>query len=485
MQQSQVEALKILGELVSWDLLSSTSEGSLPFQDVSADEWYSRYLLYAVEKNIIDDSGNFFEPAKPITRGKMAEYIYRDYVVRETGDAYDVKYDAQFIGGGSSGTPSADCTNADIAQSMLYDQVIANDPKKDFFALYRKKDPVRKRDYFQVFTDDSKSGIVENVSEKSWFFWLDTAPNTKFGHDTKMMTVNFNGCTISQNSSFLWPIVDGKELWNTDTERTNTKDLTYVGTKAGLAPQASLPSPVMKPCNAPADSKKFALIVSFGEDRFFKQDAVNMNTFLCNKGYQTSYIDNTPANPFTEISRQLDVISTLSTRNGGNKAFFFYVTSHGMQPSGNLVVRMENGTDAAGNPIQNVVTIPLPDLAETMKTHGFETMNSEEFSLVHDTCYSGNVVPLYEQKAAALAKTIVGWVSASSQSNQESIGDSNTGSYHTNTLLHCIENSLPYASFAKCVDGEAQKNLGADYATATPIIEKLTPATDDVVPFLP
>lgn len=47
-----------------------------PFDDVSKDDWYAPYAKFARDNDLLDFSGNFY-PAKEITRGEVAEALYR------------------------------------------------------------------------------------------------------------------------------------------------------------------------------------------------------------------------------------------------------------------------------------------------------------------------------------------------------------------------------------------------------------------------
>jgi len=72
-----VENLKIL--LLTQNV-SLTSEMVMadPYADAMKDQWYAPYVQYAKEKGLIDaDSKNMVYPAQGMTRGKLAETMYR------------------------------------------------------------------------------------------------------------------------------------------------------------------------------------------------------------------------------------------------------------------------------------------------------------------------------------------------------------------------------------------------------------------------
>ena len=51
-----------------------------PYDDVDANEWYAPYVAYAKELEIIDPNVSKIYPAKEMTRGEIAEIIYKNVV---------------------------------------------------------------------------------------------------------------------------------------------------------------------------------------------------------------------------------------------------------------------------------------------------------------------------------------------------------------------------------------------------------------------
>lgn len=84
-----VENLKILLLTQKTDL-STLSVSVDPYADAYADQWYATYVQYAKNKNLIDaDGGNMIYPAQGMTRGKLAETMYRLMYIKEMGlDSY-------------------------------------------------------------------------------------------------------------------------------------------------------------------------------------------------------------------------------------------------------------------------------------------------------------------------------------------------------------------------------------------------------------
>ncbi len=80
-----VENLKILLLTQKVDL-NTIVVISNPYADAFADQWYAKYVEYAKEKNLIDaDGSNMIFPAQGMTRGKLAEAMYRLMLMKEMG----------------------------------------------------------------------------------------------------------------------------------------------------------------------------------------------------------------------------------------------------------------------------------------------------------------------------------------------------------------------------------------------------------------
>lgn len=77
---SRVEFLAILGlasgENIPTDLLKS-------WKDISWNHWSHKYAQFALKYNLLDNiSGDTFRPNDPITRGEIAEAVYRYLVIK-------------------------------------------------------------------------------------------------------------------------------------------------------------------------------------------------------------------------------------------------------------------------------------------------------------------------------------------------------------------------------------------------------------------
>ena len=79
-QVNKVEALKILGEVQGWDRLALGEVPEAPYKDTYRFSWYSPYVYFAKENGILFEETDYLYPSESITRGYMAEIVYRSIV---------------------------------------------------------------------------------------------------------------------------------------------------------------------------------------------------------------------------------------------------------------------------------------------------------------------------------------------------------------------------------------------------------------------
>lgn len=100
---SRVEALKFIFE----GIREAVSEGKLPFPDVSASEWYGRYLYTAYEKGVVDGyPDGTFRPTNTVNKAEFYKILFN-------GMGVDVNPNV-------SGTPFKDVTEEDWFAPYVY-----------------------------------------------------------------------------------------------------------------------------------------------------------------------------------------------------------------------------------------------------------------------------------------------------------------------------------------------------------------------------
>lgn len=74
---NKVEALKMLGEIQDWDRLAMAEVPENAFNDTYRFSWYSPYLYFAKENDLLFEEVDYFYPGENVTRGYMAELVTR------------------------------------------------------------------------------------------------------------------------------------------------------------------------------------------------------------------------------------------------------------------------------------------------------------------------------------------------------------------------------------------------------------------------
>lgn len=77
---NKVEAIKMIAKVYSWEPKTVIEK---PFLDTPINEWYTADVHLAKLKNLLATSGQYFYPANNISRGEIAEIIYRYLIIME------------------------------------------------------------------------------------------------------------------------------------------------------------------------------------------------------------------------------------------------------------------------------------------------------------------------------------------------------------------------------------------------------------------
>jgi murein DD-endopeptidase MepM/ murein hydrolase activator NlpD len=65
-----------------------------PYQDVDTSAWYASYITLAKDKNLLDSSSNLIRPNEKLSRGEVAQMLYRIIVMKASGK---FKYDRTLV----------------------------------------------------------------------------------------------------------------------------------------------------------------------------------------------------------------------------------------------------------------------------------------------------------------------------------------------------------------------------------------------------
>lgn len=128
---NKVEALKML--LVSHQV-QTQRPSSRPYLDVEVDAWFSEFVSYVKDKNLIGVLGDNFSPGEDMTRADLAEIIYRLLTVREQGlEAFpSTNIPTMIPETTSSSTSSREISITDgVKHSIPIEDIRAGGPPKD------------------------------------------------------------------------------------------------------------------------------------------------------------------------------------------------------------------------------------------------------------------------------------------------------------------------------------------------------------------
>ncbi|HCW32029.1 MAG: 5'-nucleotidase [Candidatus Peregrinibacteria bacterium GW2011_GWF2_39_17] len=222
---NKVEALKILGELVEWDLEAiDPSLVQSPYQDVNLNEWYGKYLAYAIEHNLLDDDGTLLGVATPITRGQITEYLYRDYVIRTLEiPRYEYTYDEEILGYSRQTNPVETLGNSDYdyVSQLIYDQVIAQNQYIDELIAFMEPIPYPAGDTIGIYDMKEPNGIREEMTlpEDYWIAFIDLMPHADWEHPAMIVLVNAETYDLDYTPVTSWPMHNGAGLWSSRETR--------------------------------------------------------------------------------------------------------------------------------------------------------------------------------------------------------------------------------------------------------------------------
>ena len=83
---TKAEFVKMLVESAGYNA-KNYQVGSKPFSDVELGAWYAPYIALAKEKNLLDTSINTFKPNEAMSRGDVAQLLYRAVLMSASGKA--------------------------------------------------------------------------------------------------------------------------------------------------------------------------------------------------------------------------------------------------------------------------------------------------------------------------------------------------------------------------------------------------------------
>jgi len=260
---NRVELLKIFLKSASV-ALPTCNTASYP--DVLSGAWYSDYVCYSKMHGLMDSDyyGNF-NPAKPMTRGDVAELFYRfskrnlggsnynnyhdspkisdirlsDYTLKE-GDSFRVYYT---LDEGADVTVTILDDDKDIVDTLVNDKYQSSGDYSIYFkGKDRYNDDLKRGDYFVRIEAGNRNGKykidtgfkVNNDSVNFRVSSLDLSDN-KFNPDNKHVRISFR---INDDADVSVKVYDNNNnlvarLWNNRNENAGNLSLTWDGEDEG------------------------------------------------------------------------------------------------------------------------------------------------------------------------------------------------------------------------------------------------------------
>lgn len=172
---NQVEALKIIGEVQKWELKETIDES--PFNDTPKNAWYTKYIVFAKEKNFLDTTRSNYIPSAILSRAKVSELLFRSYITTKSGsDTFSIslinKYPASLFASEPTETtePIETQNPADPKETKEFTSVNNLSYSTDFFTNVTLKSPFPNTYYLnEVYYFN---GTIHNGEYSSTFIFL-------------------------------------------------------------------------------------------------------------------------------------------------------------------------------------------------------------------------------------------------------------------------------------------------------------------------
>ncbi len=141
---TKAEGIKMVAEVQGWELSVPTES---PYNDTSGSAWYTKYISFAKENGLLEETGSYFIPEAVLSRGKVSDILYRTN-----------------IKGFAEGSPIASGTTAtetdfkpvgySTVETTFFDDIKLNETMPNTFYLnevYYLKGQILKGSYSSVF----------------------------------------------------------------------------------------------------------------------------------------------------------------------------------------------------------------------------------------------------------------------------------------------------------------------------------------------
>jgi|GEM_PF-4367522 len=199
-----------------------------------------------------------------------------------------------------------------------------------------------------------------DVTENTWFFFLDSEPFAPFAHPTKFVFVSQATADYKVYDAQFSPVINGITYWSTLEERLDPNQIVYPENasieEAELlgstyeyrftydslgAPGSGVPAGTPVPfddklCCEGVDKKKYGLVMQGYDEQMFKSDTVNAYNMLKLRGYSNADITYLTAKEGdalsdgqTSITSVAEALNNIITNAKCCDEVFIYFSTHG------------------------------------------------------------------------------------------------------------------------------------------------------------
>lgn len=228
----KVEALKMLIE--AHGILVSTPDTD-PYDDVSADAWFSGYVQFTKDKNLNDLNEKNFNPAQAMTRADLAEMIYRLIIIREQGlDRFESEIANTSTSSKEVSAREIQITDG-VKHSVPLDQILGGGPAKDGIPSIDTPQFVSVSEADELLNDEG-IGVAFSANGIDRFYpnqitvWHEIVNDNVGGQDALI-----SYCPLCGTGIVFEPILDGEavefgtsgKLWNSNLVMYDRKTDSY------------------------------------------------------------------------------------------------------------------------------------------------------------------------------------------------------------------------------------------------------------------
>jgi hypothetical protein len=106
------------------------------------------------------------------------------------------------------------------ATQMVIAELFLDSELDDPVIMFEYSDALKSEDVLSSYRLSSSDSPVftKQISEKTWFFWIDDAPAALFAHPTRFVFVQASSGEVTVVDEDWWPVLNGESLWVDEDE---------------------------------------------------------------------------------------------------------------------------------------------------------------------------------------------------------------------------------------------------------------------------